>query len=1225
MTTDNLFNWNNVIIIGWLALIFAPFSKTSKYFVQLLAIILSIFYSMNLLETLSKNSFLDVFQLSKWLTQLTSRTNHLCLLDLLLGKWMINDFYSGFTCAYSLTSDFNGVYQIKPSWTFGRLIFTLIMFITYLAGPFGFLLYQLTKLTLWKKYKTLDRIDFRNFETITTNQFQTDVLNRRYIRFGDQLSGSCQTIYRFLLGLMGLIVLFTIALPSYFILRIYCRFAYRSPSTTITPNKFMSEYVLNQTAQLKFNSILTPLNKRNFIWHLKYILLQLSTFIEYIPNSFKPYDLFKSLEDYFQAKYNVPYFVFGDGLAVNSYDLVKRYLQDLPPEKTYESLGWPVSSSQAKFCDFTTTFLSSDQAEMKLGRDIIFAWLHAFPYRINSIDNETRSHLSRLVPRKIDSQPDRTTVFQAVGEVMFFLATGGQMRQHERKAYIDCVKNPAIFFPNWFNFLLAGHYLERMNFDSYHILLQAFARHTHGPAIRAAFKVGTHRKSQIEILKLIAIVFAIAGSAAPAKLAYAVIERLWNENDRQKQIDLFKKNPKNFIKECARLDKVVPMVNILATDQIVDEIQQVFQCQNMNIQIPNKTPIHCSLVNANRDKTIFTNPDEFNPDRLDLDKIIIWNGVEEDIMKTDQTKRPVRYCPGHDLSLDIIQYIAEQFLPVLSSSNLEDNHPMISDENEQKLVSMKLHMNELTPDIDSYCYNALDSYTKVLLKLVQLAIQETNTIPARAIDISRPFDLPTRNLNIIRLHMAKFIPQWDEDIPTGAKFRRRIARWLVNIKLWSFHDNRMEFQSLEQAIRWRSKMFPFLPLPNIIYDDMMSDEAMSRLAFVGCACQYTHRIDETWHPGQGIPDEKFLANAVYVNDMTCLATFHVRKPYELYGAAAYFDKDFQLIAIYWSHTSRLIKKGELFWRHVKFVWRTSFFAYVTIRDHLIVTHMIEGNAFVMASRRCLPLNHPLRQFIKPFTYHNISINYQASVSLINERGLVHRIWAFEYDEFLKICDYISMNYKFRLLPDFISKTMYPEVNNKTNDEWEQIYPIYHDSNIFWTIIQNYVSNFFEINFNCSIENDHLPQDKYLIEFINEICTQLGIAGIVSLRHFIDVLSQLIVTSTSIHEHVGQVSDYLIDPRFVGTKLQEGKEIQDIQSYTQVLVLTMVTGLQMPGLLEDWSHLIEHDQYYIENIKNYQNFKKDLRDLSEYIDRRNKTTNYPFESFNPKYMQCSIST
>jgi hypothetical protein len=89
---------------------------------------------------------------------------------------------------------------------------------------------------------------------------------------------------------------------------------------------------------------------------------------------------------------------------------------------------------------------------------------------------------------------------------------------------------------------------------------------------------------------------------------------------------------------------------------------------------------------------------------------------------------------------------------------------------------------------------------------------------------------------------------------------------------------------------------------------MSSDEAMTRLAFAGCACHYTHRIGETWHPGQGIPDEKFLANTVYVNDMIGLASFRVRKPFERYGAAAYFDKDFRIIAIYWSPRSRLIKK-----------------------------------------------------------------------------------------------------------------------------------------------------------------------------------------------------------------------------------------------------------------------------------------------------------------------------
>jgi hypothetical protein len=359
--------------------------------------------------------------------------------------------------------------------------------------------------------------------------------------------------------------------------------------------------------------------------------------------------------------------------------------------------------------------------------------------------------------------------------------------------------------------------------------------------------------------------------------------------------------------------------------------------------------------------------------------------------------------------------------------------------------------------------------------------------------------------------------------------------------------------------------------------------------------------------------------------MTGLSTFCVRKPFERYGAAAYFDQKFQIIAIYWSHRSRLVKKDEQLWNHVKYVWRSSFFAYITIRDHLIVTHMIECNAFVSASRKHLSVNHPLRIFLKPFTYHTVSINYQAAMSLVNERGLVHRVWAFDYDEFLKVCDYISMNYKFRLLPDFISETMHPDKNNKTDEEWDRIYPIYHDLNEFWKIIQRYVTNFFKINYNITVENDILPSDLYIKRFINEICKQLGIAGITSLRHLIDALSQLIASSTGIHEHVGQISDYMIDPRFIGAKLEEGKEIQNIQTYSQILVLSVVTGLRMPGLLEDWSHLIEHDQYYNENFKNYRDFKRELRALSADIDERNKRRNYPFESFNPKYMECSTST
>lgn len=684
-TADILFNINNIIIIGWLALIFAPFNKLSKYFVLLPSLILSIIYTIILYQTLflrkPNSPPLDFFHLLGWFALLkdpfmiVGTTNHFCIMDLWVGQWMVNDFYSNYTFAYSITMNKNGTYQVKKSWTFGRILFTIILLLTYVIAPFGFLIYHLSKFTFLNKYKTDNKIDFQdhqNFDVkLNLNQLQNESLNRRPVRFGDKFPESLQKIYHLISGICGLIVLFTIALPAYIILRIYCRITYHQSieNSQPSPNKFIPEYVRNVTTEMKFISLTTPYHKRNFIWYLKFLLLQLSTFIEYIPNAPEPVILFNALGDYFTRVYNVDYYVFGDGIAVNSYDLVKRYLQDLPPNKGFESLGWHVSSSQETFCDLTTIFLSSDNPDMKLSREIVFQWLHAFPYNLHENNTETRLYLARLVPRQIDKIPEQDAVYQAVGEVMFFLATAGELRKHERQAFIDCVKNAFIFFPNWFNFLLAGHYLERKTLNSYYVLLQAFSRYSDRSALQAAFKAAGTKKSQTEVLKLIAIVFSIAGSAAPAKLAYTVIKRLWE--DKEINVRLFKKNPHNFIKECARLDKVVPMVNVFATQEIVNEIEVKFS----NIKIPENTPIHCSLVSANRDKKYFQNPEEFLPERPDLNRIIVWNGVEEDILNKDKTKRPIRYCPGHDLSIDVIQFVAEQFLPVIIDDDDENYEP----------------------------------------------------------------------------------------------------------------------------------------------------------------------------------------------------------------------------------------------------------------------------------------------------------------------------------------------------------------------------------------------------------------------------------------------------------------------------------------------------------------------------------------------------------------------
>ena len=674
-TTDRVWNISHVILIGWLAVILAPFHKLTKYFVLIPSLFLSVIYTAIFLQT-SFAIDLNFFELSDWLMFIKESfaidgiNSHLQVVNLWLAYWMVKDFYSNYTFAYCVDMDIDGTFYVKKSWTFGRVIFTLLLLLSYVAAPVAFLLYHSAKLTILKQHKTRERLDYENDQTFNlqthSNEIQTQALIRRPVRFGDRLLEPFQTIFHILLGILGVLTSLFIVAPTYFLLKLSCQIKYRlSPSLRSQINS--SEYFRNTTAEMKLKSLSTPVRQRKLFWHLKFYLLQITTFVEYIQYVKNPVALFSGLGDYFQREKNARYYAFGDGIGVNSYDLVKRYLQDLEPRKDFEALGWRISTSMEKFCDFTTIFLSSDDPDMKLGRNVVFKWIHAFPHSLQQPNSEVQYNLSRLVPRQIDQQPNKTMVSQALGEVMFYLATGGELRKHERQAYIECVTNPTMFFPDWFNFLLAGHYFERKVLNSFYVLLQAFSRYAHGSALTAAFKVAENQKSQLEVLRLITTVFSVAGSVAPAKLAYAVVERLWS--DKKKYVPLYKKNPQNFIKECARLDQIVLVVSTAATDQIIDDIREEFQKKNSSITIPANTPIHCSLANANRDENIFPNPEEFNPDRPNLGQIIVWNGVEEDIMSEDESQQPIRYCPGHNLSLEVIQYVVGRFLPLISEEN----------------------------------------------------------------------------------------------------------------------------------------------------------------------------------------------------------------------------------------------------------------------------------------------------------------------------------------------------------------------------------------------------------------------------------------------------------------------------------------------------------------------------------------------------------------------------
>ena len=1361
---DNTFLLNEFVTLGWLALIIRPTNRLTHYFVITSAVMFTLsclvtFFQLILQRAMntSSSNFFNLYNLLGLYEDAfaaVASVAHFRVAELWMGLWMVKDFHKRFTCAYNVKPDMDGTISHHKKWTEESVLFAGILVITYFLSPVGLTVYFLTTRIYFHQFTTREPINWRNPQHLKIKKIVSAVdyqlLYTRTIRFGDSLSENLRKPYRAVRGLVG-VVIGLIVLGFYAVYVVYCLIFHRKKTNDAEKYpRWPPASVRTHTIESFWRSIITPTEDRGWLWRFKSYWLQVCTFILFSPCGENPFALFRAMQHDFSASLGqsstAGFFPFGDGIGVSNYKYVKAYLESRDPLiiKDFQTIGWSVSSSLIKFCDYNHIFLPNPSHPMPdrhlLCRKVVHHWLAAFPHTSKNLNDSwskksiaTYHNLFRIVPRQLNSEPSNEIVHLAVGETLFFLATGGYLTRDERDAYLDCVKNPFTFLPDWFNFLLAGNYKENMGYAGYGKFQAAFARHVDGPALQAAFKAAEGHIAKSDVLRMITCVFCLGAAPAPAKLSASIIHRLWSDqsdeaqvgqdgNRQEKMVDLFYENPRNFIKESARLYPVLPMVSILSNANIDRDVKA-----HTGADLPINTRIHCSLTDANRDPSEFTSPDEFNPKRsaIEMGKIMTWNGAESEIEKKSEESRPPRYCIGHDLSLQVMEFVVFRFAPVTTSRTQEsqslpnafikpkcevkiprpvsdDIHP---DNDESQITIFIRELNSrrsLDAKTNRHYLSSLNGYTRLIITLSKLALKSWNTKPPRAIDIVEPSNLPTQNLHLQRVDGASSVATWDEDDQSMWHFHHKLVNKILNSSLWSLEDHELQFNSIDDMIAWRWKHLSSMPTANNPQWCGDSDELMSRFAFFGLACHHTRKIDpetESIALHTATLTHPILKMAYYVNDMTVLSLFAVRAPFDRYGAAAYFDSERRLIAIYLSHRDELVMPLsnslglDKDWTYAKYMWRSSALAIVTLGDHLLTAHFIESNTLTKISREFLPAAHPLRIFLKPFTYRTVTINCSARTSLVNRYGLCRRIWAFEYDEFLKLCDYVIGNYRFRIMPDWLHDSMKLEQNqpcqsinakedrdscairercaacggesidsveshnhskkiDQNQSEWVMRYPIAEDLPAFWNIVRDYTRRFFEIEYGKEesmeeTKNKMASEPAFMPEpcerrFIAELCKSLRLDAIASRNCLIDVITQLICACTGIHEHVGHVSDYLYDPSFMGTKIRRDLPslLPSVQNYSLMLVLAVLTGMRMPGLMEDWSHLIPRvstdnregkppstmtEEQVKSHLDNYHLFKQQLAERSERIDARHRMPDvFPFESFNPRLMECSLS-
>jgi hypothetical protein len=380
--------------------------------------------------------------------------------------------------------------------------------------------------------------------------------------------------------------------------------------------------------------------------------------------------------------------------------------------------------------------------------------------------------------------------------------------------------------------------------------------------------------------------------------------------------------------------------------------------------------------------------------------------------------------------------------------------------------------------------------------------------------------------------------------------------------------------------------------------------------------------------------------------------FENPKLFHHYGVICYYDEDKNPIGIWWPEQNRLVRPGDEDYPAACFVFRSTLLAVATIQDHLMMTHWIIANAGTVNSAVHLNPFHPIRRLLKPHTYGTTAVNSRSVIILAPVRGLAYRGFGFNKNGFGNMIEHCLANFHFESLEEHFQKSGLPEKDRKD-------IPFYQDGLSLWNVIQSYVSTYVRIFYK---DDEALLGDDEMKAYWSGYETYFGgipvnqqtyhspsrsndgndadvppnmakgvyNVGTLTIDNLIKQLTHHIFWVTGGHQYIGFIVEYLSDNGALPPKVYQNHYETDVQSFFQGLSLITLTAGNMPRLVDDWTHIWNTPYYrtkpevYSQVMRNLDRFQLNLQELADEIERRNVHRAFPFDSFNPRILECSVS-
>lgn len=281
------------------------------------------------------------------------------------------------------------------------------------------------------------------------------------------------------------------------------------------------------------------------------------------------------------------------------------------------------------------------------------------------------------------------------------------------------------------------------------------------------------------------------------------------------------------------------------------------------------------------------------------------------------------------------------------------------------------------------------------------------------------------------------------------------------------------------------------------------------------------------------------------------------------------------------------------------------------------THWLIANGLVTSSREHLSPNHPLRRFLKPFSFRTSAINFKSTTSLQPDGGILHRASGWAYSSMVEAFKALAAEFKYEPFPDWLASKQLPDA----------IYddlPIVQDGIPYWNIVKQLAASYADLYWP---DDDKISADTELAAFWAGVeRTRSSGYGLPALTKaaLVDYLTHSIFWVTGMHEWVGNITEYATVPNGFGGKIRPQAVTQDRQAFIQMMVIASLTGLRQPPLYSDWKHCFLQDDKRESVSAAVDSFFASCKQLDADIEARNAKRVIPFCAFMPKKMEVSVS-